>query len=61
VTGPSDPVGGPANDENGTAPTGPTLEADEEADIEEQVTAILIANQGRGPDEQVSVAPEDVN
>jgi hypothetical protein len=61
VTGPNDPVGDPANDENETAPTGRTLEADEEADIEEQVAAILTANQGREPDEQVSVAPEDVN
>jgi hypothetical protein len=47
--------------EDGTAPTGPTLGADEEADIEAQVTEILIGNQGRGPGEQVSVAPEDVS
>jgi hypothetical protein len=91
VTGPDDPVGGPANDddavphgeshdeaasgetvfdgedveahvaEDGTAPTGRTLEPEEAADIERQVTEILIANQGRGPGEQVSVSPEDVN
>jgi hypothetical protein len=80
VTGPSDPVGGRANDddavpdgeshgedveahvgEGGTAPPGETLEAAEVDDIERQVTEIVTANQGRGPNEQVSVRPEDVN
>jgi hypothetical protein len=44
-----------------TGPNDPSEEEEEIADIERQVTEILIANEGRGPDEQVSVAPEDVN
>ena len=91
MTGPSDPVGGLANDdavpdgeshdeatsgktlgdgaedveahvgEGGTEPTGETLEAEEVADIEAQVTAIVTANQGKEPNKQVSVRPEDVS
>jgi hypothetical protein len=44
-----------------TGPNDPAEEEEEIADIERQVTELLIANEGRGPGEQVSVAPEDVN
>lgn len=46
---------------DGRAPTGETLEPDEAGDIEAQVAEIVSSNRTRGPAEQVSVSPEDVN
>ena len=70
MTGPNDPVGGPANDDDGEgveahvgehemAPTGPTLEVYEEAAIEGLRAAILTENRRRV--HPLSVEPEDVN
>jgi hypothetical protein len=48
-------------DRFGQAPSGSTLTAGEEEEIEKQVTEIMTANAGRGADEQVSVDPAEVN
>jgi hypothetical protein len=46
---------------DGEAPSGDTLTAEESAEIEKQVEEIVTSNRGRGPGEQISVDPEDVN
>ncbi|HEV8172236.1 MAG TPA: hypothetical protein VGP91_01170 [Actinoplanes sp.] len=46
---------------DGEAPSGDTLTAEETAEIEKQVEEIVTSNRGRGPGEQISVDPEDVN
>jgi hypothetical protein len=46
---------------DGEAPPGDTLTAEETAEIEKQVDEIVTSNRGRGPGEQISVDPQDVN
>lgn len=48
-------------DRDGEAPAGPEPEGAELAGIEAQVAAIVAANAGRAPAEQMSVDPEEVN
>jgi hypothetical protein len=48
-------------EEDGTAPTSETLPDDERDAIEELVREIETSNRDRGPDEQISVSPEEVN
>ena len=46
---------------DGEAPSGATLTSEENTAIEEQVAEIVNSNRGRGPGEQISVDPQDVN
>ena len=46
---------------DGKAPGGTALTKGESGDINRQVAEIIAANRNRGPGEQVSVSPEDVN
>jgi hypothetical protein len=48
-------------EEDGTAPTSETLPDDERNAIEELVREIEMSNRDRGPDEQISVSPLEVN
>jgi hypothetical protein len=48
-------------EEEGTAPTSETLPDDEKNAIEALVNEIETSNRDRGPDEQLSVSPLEVN
>jgi hypothetical protein len=58
---PLDGVDVDAGDADDEAPEGETLTEAETDDIQRQRDAILAANAGRDPADQVSVSPEDVN